>query len=204
MSIEVIEEIYHAFRGVTQPTKIVGCTHCCTTDAELRDLEKGVREASTYAVKTLAHDGIYTVGNESDYRYFLPRILHEMYLDIDFFDLCIDALTTRVIKAGYQHWNDVEKDATTNGLKSIFRRHCSELSIIGIEGWLYGIASTGLGVIGLLDVLDEPKHEAIKKELILDYLVHLRSKKGNKVKFSHGYLTSEEYDPIYRWAANYF
>jgi len=201
MSIESIEEIYHAFRRVPKRIKILGCTHCCTTEEELKALEKGVREAPRHAVKTLAHNGISTVGNGLDYKYFLPRILHEFYLDFDFFNLCIDALTTRIQMAGFEDWRDVEKQATLTGLEMVFSQHCQKLSMFGLMDWLYGVAVVDFDITKFLDVLDYPENELQKLELVLDYLVHFRSKANGKVKLSHGYLTSAQYDPIYRWVA---
>lgn len=201
MSLEVIEDIYHAFRRVPQRIKILGCTHCCTTEQELKALEKGVRGAPKSAVKTLAHNGISTVGNELDYKYFLPRILHEFYLDFDFFDLCIDALTTRIKMAGFEDWKAVEKEATLSGLEMVFSQHCKNLHMIDLMDWLYGVAVADFDMTKFLDVLDHPENELKKLELVLDYLVHFRSKANGKVKLSHGYLTSAQYDPIYRWVA---
>lgn len=204
MSSDVIDNLYHAFRKVPQPLKIDGCTQCCTSDAELKALEKGVRGAPIFAVRTLAHDGISTVGNEGDYKYFLPRILHEMFLDDEFYDLCIDALTTWIKKAGFDNWTREEKEVTLSALLAIFEEHCDGLDVIDTMDWLYGIACVDFDVSGFLGVLDRPEHKCLKLKLVLEYLVEIRSKENETVKFWHGYLTYQQYSAIYQWVALQF
>lgn len=204
MSSEVIHNLYHAFRRVRQPLKVTGCTHCCTTDAELKSLEKGVHDAPKFAVATLAHNGMTTVGSQSDYRYFLPRILHEIFIDIDFWFLCVDALTTRIKDAGFDSWSETERLATVAVLHAIFSEHCEELDRVDLEDWLYAIACVDFDVRPYLSVIDERGDEDERHELIFDVLLNIRSKEGEPVKLAHGVLTSAQYDPIYRWVASKF
>jgi len=204
MSSKVIENLYHAFRTVPKPRRITGCTVCCTTEAELMNLSRGVREADTFAINTLAHDGIFTVGTEDDYKYFLPRILHEMILDDDFWSLCVDALTTRIKLAGFDGWTEVQKKATLEALLVIFDKYSSEYCSVDLEDWIYGIASVDFDIMPFLEVLDKPKNETKRDALISDVLIDFRSKEGEAVKFSHGSLTYQQYAPIYQWVAGKF
>jgi hypothetical protein len=146
MSLGAIDSLYHAFRKVRQPLKIEGCTQCCTNNAELSDLEKGARGASTRAVQKLAHKGMTTIGSAADYKYFLPRILHEMILNDGFWYFCLDALTTRIQRSGFEEWSEMEKSATLLGFKAIFEKFCAEYDCLDLEGWLYGIACVDFDV----------------------------------------------------------
>jgi len=167
MSSEIIENIYHTFGNVPKPTKILGCTHCCTTEVELQDLERGVQNASTSAVKTLAENGINLVGSEDDYKYFLPRILYEMYLDEDFYKPCIDSLTLRIKQAGFDSWDAEQRKSVVKGLCIVFsKRFENGMSWIDLEDWMYGIACAGFDIRLFLNVLDKPEHEFRKNEFI--------------------------------------
>jgi len=126
--------------NLPQPIKILGCTHCCTTEENLASLSKGVREASSEAVQNLAYNAMSTVGTAKEFKYFLPRILHEMYLDKVFSDLTIGKLTQDIKQAGYDVWVDDEKQAVQTGLVLIFEKHCGELSDIELIYWLHDMA----------------------------------------------------------------
>jgi len=49
--------------------------------------------------------------------------------------------------------------------------------------------------------LEHPNNDSNRDALIWDVLIDIRSKEGEKIKFAHGELTYEQYDPIYRWVA---
>jgi len=199
MSSKIIEDIYHAFRRVPQPRKVVGCTHCCISEAELKSLSTDVKSAPIKAVQRLAHNGITTVGNESDYKYFLPRILHEMYLDDDFFFLCMDAFTTRIKRSGFDEWSDTERKATLVSLQLIFEKYCGSFDTVWLEDWLYGIALVDFNVSALLEILDKPENELQKLKLVLDCLPFAKRKANGDVRLSHGYLSAKQYQPIQDW-----
>ena len=202
MSQDVIDNLYHAFRKVPQPIKIEGCTVCCVTEEELNDLEKGIHSAAKSSVSTLAHNGMSTVGSADDYKYFLPRILHEMIEDEEFWFLCEDALTRRIKQAGFDNWTIEEKAKTLDALKVIFEKQCKSTNIIELEYWIHALIIAGFDISHFLKLLDKPEHELTKATLILNRFEFPKYKGANKVCIGSDNVTTKQFQPIKDWVEN--
>ena len=70
-----IDSLYAAFRDVPKPRKIDGCP-CCIDDKEICTLlSKPLREITGGELASYSSSAFLTVGEVTDYMYFLPRIL---------------------------------------------------------------------------------------------------------------------------------
>lgn len=72
---ESINALYAAFRDVPKPRKIEGCP-CCIDDKDICTLlSKPLREITGGELASYSSSAFLTVGEVTDYLYFLPRIL---------------------------------------------------------------------------------------------------------------------------------
>lgn len=79
-----VQKLYAVFK-MRPPRSIPGCHDCCLNQKVEAELLKGSLESiDPYAFGIYRHNAGGTVGSESDFRYFLPRICQELpYLDSD-------------------------------------------------------------------------------------------------------------------------
>jgi len=68
--------LYRAFADVLRPVRVTGCTNCCTSEEELERLVEVPRDQLIAGeLQSYAYNVPDTVGDEADFRYFLPRLL---------------------------------------------------------------------------------------------------------------------------------
>jgi len=69
------ENLYAAFSDLPKPESINACACCMTADEVETLLAKDLRELTPEELSSYASSALLTVGDISDYLYFLPRIL---------------------------------------------------------------------------------------------------------------------------------
>uniref|UniRef100_B8HWE9 Uncharacterized protein n=1 Tax=Cyanothece sp. (strain PCC 7425 / ATCC 29141) TaxID=395961 RepID=B8HWE9_CYAP4 len=70
-----IRDLYAAFSHVERPVEVDACP-CCISLEELEAIQtKPLGELTTDDLYNYSHNALLNVGNEEDFRYFLPRIL---------------------------------------------------------------------------------------------------------------------------------
>jgi len=68
--------LYRAFADVPRPVRVTGCTNCCISEEELERLVEVPRDQLIAGeLQSYAYNVPDTVGDEADFRYFLPRLL---------------------------------------------------------------------------------------------------------------------------------
>ncbi|MFC4453731.1 hypothetical protein [Deinococcus sonorensis] len=71
-----VAALHRAFSDVPRPVHVTGCTNCCISEAELQRLVDVPREQlMADELQSYAYNVPDTVGEEADFRYFLPRLL---------------------------------------------------------------------------------------------------------------------------------
>ena len=76
-----IDDLYKAFADVARPEMIHACPCCMTADEVDLLLAKPLRGLSADELSSYASSALLTVGDVSDYLYFLPRILEISIFD---------------------------------------------------------------------------------------------------------------------------
>ena len=71
-----VQQVYVAFTDEPRPLRVTGCTNCCISEEELARLVEVPREElSADDLASYSSNVPDTVGTETDFKYFLPRIL---------------------------------------------------------------------------------------------------------------------------------
>jgi hypothetical protein len=103
-----IQGLYQAFPSRQLKTAMQGCP-CCTDFLELRRLSlTPLLDLGRAELESYSWDAIWTVGNESDYRHFTPRLL-ELMVREDAFEP--EVVAKKLIIAGWRNWSQVEQSA---------------------------------------------------------------------------------------------
>lgn len=103
-----IEGLYKAFPSRRLKTVMQGCP-CCADYAVLRHLSlTPLLDLGRAELESYSWDAIWTVGNESDYRHFAPRLL-ELMVREDAFEP--EVVAKKLIAADWRNWSQAEQSA---------------------------------------------------------------------------------------------
>jgi hypothetical protein len=140
-----IDDFYLAFADVPIPRHIDGCP-CCIDDKEIaRILSTPLREIAPDDLASYAASAFLTVGDVSDYLYFLPRIMEISIRDDSWWpDI---EVTARAIHATHlQEWPPKRREALIALVTSVIENIVDSGSHRQIDGWLCAIARMELDV----------------------------------------------------------
>lgn len=147
---QAIEAAYAAFANVAKPGFIDGC-RCCIDDYEVATLlTKPLREISEREMSSYASSALLTVGSESDYHYFLPRILEIKVLTPGWWPDW-EVIGRAMSSADWETWPIGERRAVIRILESQLKIALSEQDGCEIDGLLCGMAKARLCLRPYLD-----------------------------------------------------
>jgi len=148
-----LDDAYKAFADMPAPTHL---------DASpLRDAKKILRTLTARPLRELTNEEIgpysgwamTTVGNEQDYRHFLPRILELSVSDPAWIGSEPPVIASRLLRADWRHWPENQQHAVTVVFYAAFDlaiRSNPELAAASASDWLCGIARLGFPITDLL------------------------------------------------------
>lgn len=116
-----VDELYSAFARRNRPEAIEYCSHCVAPSVMERLLAPGPLSAiPVRPLRSYALDVLSTAGSVSDFRYFLPRILHVAVTDG--FDAYpdLDHIMGRIRLADWHSWPEREQQAVTGFLDALW------------------------------------------------------------------------------------
>jgi hypothetical protein len=115
-----IERLYEAFSHESRPSAVAGCP-CCLTEDEYRTLvAKDLRELSPDELTDYGSCALLTVGSESDFRYFLPRIL-EISVHDSFWWPGPEVVAQKIAMIGWNGFAPHQQEALLNLLDGVFQ-----------------------------------------------------------------------------------
>lgn len=143
----VTDGLYSAFEHHAAPRKIECSPYKSREDVRTyADLVTfPLREAPAEVIGPYAGSAIYTVGSESDYRHFLPRILEIALHDHGWLGFEPWSIAHKLIYAGWEKWTPAEIEALrcyfVFGLESAAKQHPNQ----GCEfdSWLVATLTLG-------------------------------------------------------------
>jgi hypothetical protein len=105
---KAITGLYTAFQDRQLKTLMTGCP-CCANDVELRRLSfTPLLDLERADLESYSWDAIWTVGDESDYRHFTPRLL-ELMVREDAFQS--EVVAKKLVTAAWRTWPPAEQTA---------------------------------------------------------------------------------------------
>ncbi len=151
-----LENLYAAFKSPV-PRRIDGCP-CCVDgkrvdrmhDVPLRDLTADDLNRYSFSVFT-------TVGSESDFRYFLPRILEITANDSGYIN--VEVILGKLWLAGWRSWPEADRRPVIDFIDAWFDITCHQPiedewdMPYELDSLICGIARTGLDVAHYLQRL---------------------------------------------------
>lgn len=151
---QAIDDFYRAFSDIPVPRHIDACPCCIDRKQISHLLATPLRQLSADDLGSYASSALLTVGNASDYLYFLPRImevsiLHEQWWpDIE--------VTARAIHSTqFQAWPSQHREALVTLLDAVMQNIIDSKAYWQIDGWLCAIARMELDVHPCLAMIEK-------------------------------------------------
>jgi hypothetical protein len=142
---DAIEGLYRAFGAVPRPRRIDGCPCCIDRKGIAVLLSKPLRAISPSELASYASSALLTVGDVTDYVYFLPRVLEITATEPGWWPSA--EVTGRAIRrVGPRTWPSARRSALDAFLAAVV----DEAIPIGqhdrLDEWLCAVAQMGLDV----------------------------------------------------------
>ncbi|MCF3650038.1 hypothetical protein [Synoicihabitans lomoniglobus] len=138
-----IGALYDAFELVPKPESIAACP-CCLSDEEIAILlTKPLRDISEGELCTYASKALLTVGEESDFRYYLPRILEVLVSEPGWWP-DPEVVGRALLNAGWTGWSSTEKQAVSGVFETMVVESLVDPEGSDLDSWLCAVARCGM------------------------------------------------------------
>ena len=154
---EALDRVYQVFSTQKKPRTISACP-CCIDQAHICTLlSTPLRKITPEQLSSYASSVFLTAGSESDFRYFLPRILEISIHDRGWWPDREIVLRSLAL-AGWKSWHEGERKVLQSLFDSAFNDVicCEEDQDYEIDSWICGLALAGLDVAPFLQKLEDP------------------------------------------------
>ncbi len=151
---QAIDDFYCAFSEVKAPRHIDGCPCCIDNKRIPHLLSTPLRALSSEDLASYASSALLTVGDVSDYLFFLPRIMEISILDESWWpDI---EVTARAIHSAQLHaWPSHRRNALVTLLNAVIQNVIEAKAYWQIDGWLCAIARMELDVRPYLAMIEK-------------------------------------------------
>lgn len=194
MNLEsAIDSLYHAFGDVPAP-KVISACPCCIGEKEIENLlSTPVRELSAEDLSSYGSSALLTVGETSDYLYFLPRII-ELSTHDEFIWPSIEVTARAIDSSGLSTWPQTKR----NALVSVLTAFIDEIISAGrhnlIDEWMCAVGRMDLDVQPFLEIIES------NPQAVLEYWEDNADKLNeNCLGNAFWELPNEQHDEIVRW-----
>ncbi len=134
-----IENVYTALAEVPKPDSVDGCT-CCIDEKELVALlAVPLRNLTPEALANYAASALLTVGDVSDYLYFLPRILEISVRQDDWWPN-IEVTARAISQTEPLRWSPIQQAALNNLFNAVIDWAIELNDAHKLDAWLCAIA----------------------------------------------------------------
>jgi hypothetical protein len=191
---DAIEQLFAAFANVPKPHVIHGCPCCIDRKNIATLLVTPLREIRSRDLSSYAFSAFLTVGEASDYLYFLPRIL-EISAAEDVSAPDIEVTGRAVAACEPASWPSQRRDALRQFLFAVIGDAIVRGSFYKLDSWICAIARMGFEVGPHLVQLE--KAPAAVLEYFKDNEGCLR--RHNTLCNPFWELPSAAHDEIVRW-----
>jgi hypothetical protein len=152
-----IEDVYRAFASESTPPRIDACP-CCVAHEEICTLlNTPLRELSAQQLGGYAGSVFLTAGSQTDFRYFLPRIL-EVALTVKGWYPDLEIILGKLPLASWHLWPREQLDALNALFRAGFEAAIQDRGDPGgeIDTWICALSLARADLTGFLERLLRP------------------------------------------------
>jgi hypothetical protein len=156
---QLINEVYAVFSKYEKPYGFAACECCLSPEEKTALLATPLRELTADQLGGYAADVFFTMGEVSDFKYFLPRIL-ELSVNDQFLWPDPEVVTRKLSLAQWCDWPTEEQTIITDLLKTKFATLVDDPNTDGSETdkWVCALGRCFPNPTPFLAPLLEPRH----------------------------------------------
>jgi hypothetical protein len=190
---DAIERLYAAFQDVPRPHHVEGCPCCIDTKRIPQLLATPLRQIPPDALASYASSGLLTVGDVSDYLYFLPRIL-EISASDDAWWPDIEVTARAIRSTELKSWPAKRSESLTSFFQAVIENAIASGDYFRLDGWLCAMARMDLDVRPCLSRIET------KPGAVLEYFEdNAKCLRNDKLCNPFWELPNEGHDAIVQW-----
>lgn len=161
---EEIRDVYKAFATYPKPRALEACDHCWSETDKQDLLSYKLEELTPEQLGKYAFDVFLTVGEASDFKYFLPRIF-EITVSDDTWYVDPEVVLAKLRLAEWNDWPQNERTAVETLLNKKFATLINDPNVDGpdIDKW---ICAFGRCVDDISPYLERLRTEASEEKLL--------------------------------------
>jgi hypothetical protein len=150
---DTIERMYAAFAGQGKPAVVDACA-CCIGERELNELVRvDLRHLTAEQLSNYASSVFLTAGSDSDFRYFIPRILDlSLHGAFDWPDFEVICASLR--NGEWLSWPESLKLSIIDVFLSAWERAATGGDGVGVDSLICGFGRAGLDLYPFLGRLE--------------------------------------------------
>jgi hypothetical protein len=151
---KAIAGLYEAFACEPKPSAIDGC-RCCIEDKHVKVLlSKPLRSLTPDDLSNYAQSIFLTVGSESDFKYFLPRILEILVTENGWWP-SPEVVGRSIAYSDWSRFSAAQQNAILLFLREVLLSLIEARNGWGIDEWICGIAWSGQDLQPFLNLIEQ-------------------------------------------------
>jgi len=138
-------------------------------------LSQPLRQADPEILWYYTKDAIWTVGTESDFKYFTPRLLELGVSDYDRdgtkqgFIAFPETFGKKLELAGFESWSDEQCLAVDDAIFEILKQETERQAFYKAEGWFNVVCRITLPKIRYFDFFDSKEQPILRDKILLSF-----------------------------------
>ena len=159
-ALEAIDNLYEVFGEFPKPLNIEGCPCCVDEKDTFTLLSKPLRSLTDQELSSYASSLFLTVGDEADFRYFLPRIFEISANEVGWWP-DPEIVLGKLRRAGWNSWTPKEREAILKFIDAVLD-DCMKDSQSDIDTWVCAIAHCVDDMIPYLEKIKQNTESLIR------------------------------------------
>ena len=130
---------------------LYGCEHCADAVTLERWAVTPLRQLRAEELENYLYSAMTTIGDEEDFKHFVPRLFELAVGDGGFLDITFEELGTQLTRARWQEWPDRQRLRVRNALEALWKTlQADEYDESAVDSIVCGIALAKFDMLALL------------------------------------------------------
>ena len=148
---DAIAGLYQEFGDGPLGRPLHGCEHCADAETLRRWAETPLRQLTAEELENYLYSAMATIGNEDDFKHFLPRLFELVVTGADFLVITFEEVGTQLTRARWQQWPDRQSSTVRIALEELWKTlGTNEYDDVAIDSIVCGVALARVDIATLL------------------------------------------------------
>ena len=146
-----IAGLYEEFGDGPLGRPLNGCEHCADAETLKRWAETPLRQLTAEELESYLYSAMATIGDEDDFKHFIPRLLELVVSDADFLGITFEQVGAQLTRARWQQWPARQSSTVRIALEELWKTlGANEYDDFAIDSIVCGVALARMDIVALL------------------------------------------------------